>query len=168
MLEYVDYSRYVTLYGEIPMPIFNRLLRKATQIIDRQTTGVDGYAKLKNAYPVNIGDVDAVQYCICELINTLYREEKTLEMLEKASGYTQRADGMIQPNKISSVSSGSESISFATSAATADTSVTDTAKLKQNHNDIVVECLRGVQDANGVNLLYMGEYPNVRKDNHAI
>lgn len=83
MMEYVDYSRYVALYGDIEEIVFHRLLRKASQIIDYETTGVDGYAKLKNAYPTAVEDVDAVQYCVCELINAMYRDDKAVELAEK-------------------------------------------------------------------------------------
>lgn len=168
MFEYVDYSRYVTLYGDIEEGTYHRLLRKASQIIDISTTGVDGYAKLKNAYPTSVEDVDAVQYCICELINTLFKEEQTLDSIEKANGYSVRADGTYQPNRVSSVSSGAESISFANGGGTVESYVTNGTLRKQKHNEIVAECLRGVKDANGVNLLYMGGYPNVRKNNNLI
>lgn len=166
MMEYVDYSRYVALYGDIEEIVFHRLLRKASQIIDYETTGVDGYAKLKNAYPTAVEDVDAVQYCVCELINAMYRDDKAVELAEKANSFTQREDGTFAPNKISSINSGSESISFA--SGTSSTVIKDTQTLRKGYRDIVSQCLYGVKDANGVNLLYMGGYPRVRKNNNLI
>ena len=158
-MEYVDYSRYIALYGDIEVSVFQRLLIKATRIIDYHTTGCDGYAKLKNAYPTEVGAVSAVQYCVCELINAMYHDETALMIIEQANSFSKREDGTYQPNKISSLSSGAESVSFSTSANSIDSGIIDRAKRESNYREIVTECLRGVLDANGVNLLYMGVYP---------
>lgn len=67
-------------------------------------------------------------------------------------------------NKIvTSVSSGSESISYAAAGSAARNTLVDTVltdKTAQNRlfSDTIRDYLSGVQDANGVNLLFMGKY----------
>ena len=89
----------------------------------------------------------------------MYHDETALMIIEQANSFSKREDGTYQPNKISSLSSGAESVSFSTSANSIDSGITDRAKRESNYREIVTECLRGVLDANGVNLLYMGVYP---------
>ena len=56
---------------------------------------------------------------------------------------------------------GNESISFSFGDAKtlADVSAADISTRNQAISNIVYEFLSGVADANGVNLLYMGQYP---------
>ena len=73
----------------------------------------------------------------------------------------------MQGRVISSVSAGNESISYSTSSNSAATTLTDKALASQTvreqvERDIITTHLSGVAVANGVPLLYMGQYPDVR------
>lgn len=94
--------------------------------------------------------------------------EQAEESARNASGFVTREDGTVQSKLVASVSSGSESISYATSSSGAKNSLigavlTDKAAQEKLYADTFSEYLSGVLDANGVNLLFMGAYPCVRK-----
>ena len=63
---------------------------------------------------------------------------------------------------VSSVTAGAESISYATGGSTETVfskALADESEKERMLQRIVKKYLSGVSDANGVNLLYMGEYP---------
>ena len=77
-------------------------------------------------------------------------------------GYIQTENGL-QGKVVTSVSAGNESISYSATApkTTVDTAVTDPAAKDRLVFSTIREYLSGVNDSNGVNLLYMGVYPHV-------
>ena len=91
----------------------------------------------------------------------------SLPAAASARAMTENADGTVRSRVISSVSSGSESVSYATGSAARsgttaiDAAVSDPGARARLLDDIVRRYLSGVKDANGVNLLYMGRYPYV-------
>lgn len=160
-MQYVDSTFYAANYGTAPTA-FDRLLFEASRIVDNYTTGVDGIAKLKVAFPTDEDAQKAVKHCVCKLMRLI----NDIENAEKAiGGYQQRADGTFTSGIVSSISSGSESISFVNgnqiNSALAS-AVADVKARNLMYRDIIIEWLSGIQDKNGVNLLYMGEYPHVR------
>lgn len=158
---YADYQYFTELYGsDIPEQIFNRLIWTASKILDHMTTGVDGYKKLENAYPVNLDDDEAIKRCVCELVQFAHDIEET----KKALGYVTNVDGTINSRMVASRSSGSESISYTTGGnavgKTAAASAAGDDDLRRNMQVAIVrQYLDGVKDANGVNILYLGRYP---------
>lgn len=156
---YITYQQYEEIYNDsLDEKTFNRLSWPACKILDHMTTGVDGFCKLKKAFPVNMDSVEAIRRCVCALINFSYQvelESKAVSLSSDSNGEEHRA--------IASKSSGSESITYVSagsalkntySAAAAD----DDARRTAQYN-IVHEYLSGVTDFNGVNLLYLGRYP---------
>ena len=159
---YLTYVEYIALYDEIAVKDFNRLCYDASKTIDAQTTGVDGIQKLKHFYPE---DDDAIKRCCGALVNALYN----VEQITKASGVVQRDDGTFSGAGVSSISSGSESITFSSGNGSVYTkSASNEADKSTMVNSIIAQYLTGETDANGVNLLYMGVYPYVRKNDNAI
>lgn len=165
-MAYVSYGDYTGLYGEnaIDEKTFNRLSWYAEKKIDINTTGVDGVKKLKIAFPAEEEDIAAIKRCAMSLIDIMYRIEQAEENLKSAQGYVKREDGSLQGKIVSSVSAGSESIHYAvgneTNAATLiDMVLSDKTAQEKLYKDTIFDCLSGVMDANGVNLLYMGRYP---------
>lgn len=131
---------------------------EASRIVDTHTTGIDNVRKLRVAFPRDEYDAEAVKRCICKLIKLLH----DIEVAEKSRGLVQREDGTVTSGVVSSVSSGAESISYATSGGTAiDAAVGDISARNKLLSQTVRQMLSGVSDANGVNLLYMGRYPCV-------
>ena len=77
-------------------------------------------------------------------------------------GYAETSNGL-HGKVVSSVSAGNESISYAvgSSGSSVDKAITDISERNKLISSVVRECLSGISDANGVNLLYMGVYPRV-------
>lgn len=164
MAPYIDYSYYTSLYGEISEQDFNRLVFDACRILDNLTTGADGFRKLKYAFPEDQDDLEAVKRCAARLVSILWQVEKAEKSAYLANEYTETENGL-KGRVIASVSSGAESISYATgkqNSTIIDKAVSDPVEKKRLLSKTVGEFLSGVQDANGVNLLYMGVYPHVR------
>ena len=163
-MAYVDYEYYKTLYGEkaISEADFNRILWDAEREIDKATSGVDGVQKLRYAFPTSDYDAEAVKRCVVELVNFLYKLEEAENSANSVGQYTERADGSLQGKVVSSVSAGNESISYAVGKS-ADTAIGNAIKSLQDKDvtiyAFVASKLHGVSDANGVNLLFGGEYP---------
>lgn len=155
---YITYAEYIGFYDPIDETVFNRLAMEASRVMDKFTTGIDNYRKLKNAYPE---DAEAVTYTAAQLVNFLYQCYEAEQSAALGRGYTETEQG-VKGKVISSVSAGNESISYTTATAVT-TAVDNAVKDKSTKDKIMAEIVRdglsGVTDANGVNLLYMGAYP---------
>lgn len=164
-MAYVDYEYYKSIYGEAAVDAvpFNRLCWIAEKKIDIATTGIDGFKKLKQAFPIDTDDSETVKRCICALIMVCHNIEETEKRISLTKGYTEKMDGTFQGKVISSVSSGSESITYASASNSEksifDIVVSDKKAQEKLYYDTIKEFLSGTNDANGVNLLYMGKYP---------
>lgn len=142
---------------------FSRLAIRAGRYMENATTGIDGYRKLRNAFPTDELDAQTVRQCETDIINLLHDIETADETARSMNGYVQRDDGTTIGKNIASMSAGNESISYSASAVTASytAAVTDDSARNKMIADCIKTYLSGVPDANGVNLLYMGEYPYV-------
>lgn len=158
---YITIDEYSELYDPIEKRSFNRLAFDACRVMDIHTTGIDGLKKLKRFFPTDADDAEAVKRCAAKIINLMHQIQSAEESAMQAAGYESTESGM-RGKIISSVSAGNESISYATSgsaATTIDIAVKDKAVRDKLVADTVRESLSGISDANGVKLLYMGEYP---------
>lgn len=158
---YITYDDYCKFYDPIEEKLFSRLAFDACRVMDIHTTGIDNVKKLKIFMPTEEYDVSAVKHCAAKLINILHQIQEAETAAAMGRGYTETEQGL-QRRIISRVEAGNEAISYsetksansAIDAAAADKTVRDKFLA-----DIVKESLSGVEDANGVNLLYMGRYP---------
>lgn len=155
---YADYDYYQTEYGgKMSADDFKRFGRKAERRLDSVTGN-----KLQFAFPVKEKDVEAVKDCLCELTEFLYQVDAYQTSAMESTGVVAQADGTVKGKVVSSISSGSESISYATGGSES-TSVMEAAKdrkvMDMQIYGIVQNGLSGVPDANGVNLLFAGAYP---------
>lgn len=165
MASYVDYEFYKNLYGKnaVPESDFNRLSWEAQKRVDNITFG-----KLKFAFPTNEDDVEAVKRCVCKLIEIAAALEAANKRVSEGQGYVvDEATGSMRGKVVSSVSSGSESISYTAKSESGSTLIdavlSDKAAQDKLYAETVKEYLAGVPDANGVNLLYAGIlYPRKR------
>ena len=159
-MAYVTLEYFNTVCSDaLAEEVFNNLEWEARRIVDAHTTGIDNVRKLRNAFPTDEDDAEAVKRCMCRLIKLM----NDIAEAEKKRGAVQRCDGTVTTGPVSSVSSGSESISYAAASDTAiDAAVSDISARNRLFSQTVCEYLSGVCDANGVNLLYMGVYPYVR------
>lgn len=159
---YITYGDYVTLYDPIDEKVFNRIAFDSCKYIDRLTAGIDGVKKLKVAFPVDEDSASAVKHCAAKIVNILLQIQEAEQSASIGRGYEKTESG-IRGKVVSSVSAGNESVSYsAGSQITAiDAAISDMAARDNLVFAIIRQYLSGVQDANGVNLLYMGVYPRV-------
>lgn len=164
---YVDYNFYKSLYGNaaVDETEFNRFCWVAQKKIDSATTGIDGVKKLKIAFPTNEDDAETVKRCVCAILSLANDIEQATKRISTMHGYVENADGTIRGKVISSVSAGSESITYSATGTSEksliDVVITDKAAQEKLYFDTIREFLSGVKDKNGINLLYMGKYPYV-------
>lgn len=156
---YIDYADYSAVYSDLTESEFAYKCFIACLEMDKQTKGVDGYSKLDNAFPTDEKNEMAVKVCAIELVHLL----NMLDRNENAFGFDVTDDGKYIGKQINSVSSGSESVSY-TSGGTSY-KAEDKKKLIYS---MIRDYLSGITDKNGVNLLYMGAYPNVYGDDNDI
>lgn len=159
---YVTYDYYKSIYGEDSMPEtdFNRLSWEACRRVDTLTTG-----KLKFAFPTNEDDAEAVKRCVCKLIEIAGQIESANKRVSEGQGYVTDENGALRGKTVSSVSSGSESVSYSAKSEQStliDAVLSDKTAQERLYRDTVREYLSFVPDANGVNLLYAGAYPGNR------
>lgn len=160
---YITYSEYAAFYEPIDERTFDFISYEAERVIDKMTTGIDGIKKLKVAFPTDEDSAEAVRRCTAKIINILYQIQEAEDSASVGRGYIQTENGL-QGKVVSSVSAGNESISFSsggTQASAIDAAVSDLSARDTLISGTIREYLFGVQDANGVNLLYMGVYPRV-------
>lgn len=154
-MAYLTYDEYLTYEGrEVESADFGRYLYEAERVVDYVTSGVDNVRKLEVAFPTNERDVEAVKRCIASLVTDIAVASEIANTMQAAM---LGADG-ITSGVVQSRSSGSESVSYAALPASALNSGNKAERDKALYGNATY-LLRGVQDANGVNLLYGGRYP---------
>ena len=157
---YADFTYYQTEYRGKAIKSeedFNHFGRKAERRLDAITGN-----KLQFAFPTKEEDAEAVKDCLCELTEFFYQIYAYQITVMDSAGVVAQADGTVKGKVISSISSGSESISYSTGGSTSN-SIMEAAKDKKVMDmqiyGIVQNGLSAVPDANGVNLLFAGTYP---------
>lgn len=161
---YITLEDYKQLYDSIDERLFNRLCFDACRVMDIHTTGIDNVKKLKRFFPTDSDAVSAVQHCAANLTNLLVQIHEAEAASAVGRGYTETAQGL-QRKIISRVESGNEAISYSevkNTDSTIDAAVADKTVRDKLLADTIWEYLSGVEDCNGVNLLFMGKYPRRR------
>lgn len=158
---YITFEEYSELYDPIDEKLFNSLAFDACRVMDIHTTGIDNVKKLKRFPPTDEDDAAAVKYCAARIVNFLHQIQQAEVSAMETHGVEVTAQGM-RGKVISSISAGNESITYSMggNATTAvDAAVKDKTVRDKIVAEIVWEYLRGIRDANGVSLLFMGSYP---------
>lgn len=158
---YITLEEYTQIYDAIDEKSFNRLCFDACRVMDIHTTGIDNIKKLKLFFPTAEDDAHAVKHCAAKLVNLLYQIQEAETAASMGRGYTETEQGL-QRRIISRVEAGNEAISYSEtkSANTSiDAAVEDKTVCNKLMAETIWEYLSGVQDDNGVNLLFMGKYP---------
>ncbi len=157
MAAYVDYKFFKSIYGgdAIPKASFERFSWEAQKRVDDIT-----FEKLKFAFPANADDVEAIKRCVCALTQFLYQIDRYQKSVMEGVGVITQADGTVKGKMITSVTSGSESVSYSAGSSSVNSEIVEAAKNKKVADAIIYskaqDYLAGVADANGVNLLYAG------------
>lgn len=150
-MSYLTHSEYVNFYADGLTPEeFSVLSFQADRLADVLTTGADGVRKLAVAMPTDEVDAEIVKRGIACLIHTMWQ----VEQMESAAV----SRGIAAGGGVSSVSSGSESISYGGSGSAIAAAAADPVAKDKLYRSTLVGFFRGVKDANGINLLYMGVY----------
>lgn len=156
MAAYVTYEYYKTIYGEsaIPETDFNRLEWEARRKIDSITGN-----KLKFAFPTDEEDAETVKRCLCKFIEIAKDIEDATKRVSEAQGYVTDEVGT-HGKMISSVTSGSESVSYTAKSETGSTVIdavlSDKGMQDKLYYDTAKGYLYGIRDAKGTHLLYSG------------
>lgn len=157
---YITLEDYQSIYDPIDERLFNNLAFEACRVMDIHTTGIDNIKKLKIAFPTDADYAEMVKRCAAKLVNLMYQIQQAEISAVENRGYDMTEQGL-RGKVISSVSAGNESITYATS--TFSTAIDAAVKSRTERDKLFVNTvwyyLSGVEDENGVNLLYMGRYP---------
>lgn len=164
-MTYADYEFYTTSYfgSVVPETDFPRLAERASDFVDTMT-----FDRLVDGLPINERSQKRIKKAVCSLAELMYQ----IELAEKnatnaaASGTsTTTGAGGSTTGIVTSVSSGSESISYATpqqkaSGAKEWSAVYAAAGDVQKTNDLLYKTalplLMGVRTDDGIPVLYAG------------
>lgn len=163
---YITFDDYIQLYDQIEERVFNLLLFDACRMMDIHTTGIDNIKKLQKYFPTDEYAVQAVRRCAAKLVNFLNQVREAEMAASLGRGY-EATDQGVRGKVITSVTAGNESISYSagysSTSSAALTAAESAARDKSVRDKLVAEIiwegLSGVEDANRVNLLFMGRYP---------
>ena len=163
-MAYADYEFYTTSYfgSVVPETDFPRLAERASEFVDTMT-----FDRLVDGLPTNERSQKRIKKAVCSLAELMYQ----IELAEKnainqaSANVTDINVGNISTGIVTSVSSGSESISYATpqqigASAKEWSAVYAAAGDVQKTNDLllktVLPLLMGVRTDDGIPILYAG------------
>lgn len=158
-MAYADYDFYTGTYygGLISEEDFNRFSERASEKLDMFTFG-----RLERKLPRKQIARTKIEKAVCAVADALYQIEMIRSSVMAMTGVIENGDGTVKSKLVSSVSSGSESISYSTSVSGANSnSIYSKAAADQSEENrlllgIVTGYLSGVTDDTGVCLLYAG------------
>lgn len=163
-MAYADYDFYTTSYfgSVVPETDFPRLAERASDFVNTMT-----FDRLVDGLPSNERSQKRIKKAVCSLAELMYQ----IELAEKnatnqaSANLTNTNVGNISAGVVTSVSSGSESISYATpqqigASAKEWSAVYAAAGDVQKTNDLLLKTalplLMGVRDNEGIPILYAG------------
>lgn len=156
-MAYTDYEFYKSkFYGDtVPESDFLKYAERASDRIDQYT-----FDRLVDGLPDDERVKTKVQKAVCAVADTMYQ----IDQIKKASmdtiGTIQKEDGTVVNKAVSSVSSGNESISYATGSNISSNVYTQASMDKKVENtlllNVATEYLAGATNDNGIRLLYAG------------
>lgn len=156
-MAYTDYEFYKNkFYGDtVPESDFLKYAERASDRIDQYT-----FDRLVDGLPDNERVKTKVQKAVCAVADTMYQ----IDQIKKASmdtiGTIQREDGTVVNKAVSSVSSGNESISYATGNNISSNVYAQASMDKKVENalllNVATEYLAGATNDKGICLLYAG------------
>lgn len=163
-MAYADYDFYTTSFGDVvPRTDFPRLAERASVFIDTIT-----FDRLVGGLPENERSQKRIKKAVCSLTELMYQielAEKNAANAAVSGTSTVAGSGGKSTGVVTSVSSGSESISYATPQQTAASAkewsaVYAAAGDMQKTNDLLLKTalplLMGVRTDDGIPILYAG------------
>lgn len=163
-MAYADYEFYTTSYfgSVVPETDFPRLAERASDFVDTMT-----FDRLVDGLPTNERSQKRIKKAVCSLAELMYQIElaENNAINQASSNVTDTNVGNISTGIVTSVSSGSESISYATpqqivASAKEWSAVYAAAGDVQKTNDLLLKTalplLMGVRMDDGIPVLYAG------------
>ena len=157
-MAYADYQFYTEkYYGDtVPESEFPKYAERASDRIDSST-----FDRLVNGFPEEERAVTKVKKAVCAVADAMYQIDQIKKASIESVGTVTREDGTVVSKAVSSVSSGSESISFTTGTSGGTESIYGRAAVDKKVESVllyqvVTEYLSGVTDKKGICLLYAG------------
>lgn len=157
-MAYTDYAFYKNEYhGDVvPETDFPRYADRASDRIDAIT-----FDRLADGLPSDVRANKKVQKAVCSVAETLYQIGSIKSTLLSNLGTVETEDGKVTGKTVSSVTAGSESITYSTGMSDASKTVYAQAAMDKKVENILVQqsagqYLYGVKDDKGEYLLYAG------------
>lgn len=157
-MAYADYQFYTEkYYGDtVPENDFPKYADRSSDRIDAIT-----FDRLVNGFPEEERAVAKVKKAVCAVAEALYQIDQIKKTSMESVGTITREDGTVVSKSVSSISSGSESISFATGSSGGTESIYGQAAIDKKVESVLLyqvasEYLAGVTDKKGICLLYAG------------
>lgn len=164
-MAYADYEFYTTSYfgSVVPETDFPRLAERASDFVDTMT-----FDRLVDGLPTNERAQKRIKKAVCSLVELMYQielAEKNATNAAMSGTSTAIGSGGSTTGIVTSVSSGSESISYATpqqigASAKEWSAVYAAAGDVQKTNDLLLKAalplLMGVRTDEGIPILYAG------------
>nr|DAV30611.1 MAG TPA: Head Tail Connector Protein [Caudoviricetes sp.] len=163
-MAYADYKFYTESFDNVvPEADFSRLAERASEFVDTMT-----FDRLVDGLPTNERSQKRIKKAVCSLVELMYQielAEKNATNAAVSGTSTTIGPGGSTTGVVTSVSSGSESISYATpqqkaSGAKEWSAVYAAAGDVQKTNDLLLKTalplLMGVMTDDGIPILYAG------------
>lgn len=157
-MSYADYQFYTEkYYGDtVPESDFPKYAERASDRIDSIT-----FDRLVNGFPEEERAVTKVKKAVCAVADALYQIDQIKKASMETVGTVTREDGTVVSKSVSSISSGSESISFSAGSSGGSESIYGQAAVDKKVESVLLyqvatEYLYGVTDKKGICLLYAG------------
>ena len=157
-MAYADYQFYTEkYYGDtVPESDFPKYEDRASDRIDMIT-----FDRLADGLPDDERSQTKIKKAVCALADTIYQIDQIKKASMETVGTVLREDGTVTGKAVSSVSSGSESISYVTGTTGSNSDIYSQAAMDKKVENvllrqIVTDYLAGVVDKNGICLLYAG------------
>lgn len=157
-MAYTDYAFYTNeYYGDVvPETDFSKYVDRASDRVDTIT-----FDRLADGLPSDSRANKKVQKAVCSVAETLYQIDSIKNTLLNNLGTVETEDGKVTGKTVSSVTAGSESITYSTGTSDASKTVYAQACMDKKVENILIrqkaeQYLYGVKDDKGEYLLYAG------------
>lgn len=157
-MAYTDYAFYTNeYYGDVvPETDFPKYVDRASDRVDEIT-----FDCLADGLPSDSRANKKVQKAVCSVAEALYQIDSIKNALLNNLGTVETEDGKVTGKTVSSVTAGSESITYSTGMSDASKTVYAQAAMDKKVENILIrqsagQYLYGVKDDKGEYLLYAG------------
>ena len=157
-MAYADYQFYTEkYYGDtVPESDFPKYEDRAGERIDMIT-----FDRLVDGLPDDERSQTKIKKAVCALIDAIYQIDQIKKTSMETVGTVIREDGTVTGKAVSSVSSGSESISYVTGTSGNNTDIYSQGAMDKKVENVLLrqiatDYLAGLVDKNGICLLYTG------------